>query len=277
MGCGRIRIHGDGGSVMAECRYLIRFDDICPTMNWAVWEAIERHLVQFDVKPILAVIPDNKDPKLMVDPPRADFWERVRRWQAQGYTIALHGHQHLYVNRDRGMLGLTPHSEFAGLPYEEQAAKLTQALAIFAEQGVRAEAWVAPSHSFDRVTLAVLANLGLSVVSDGLWPHPWTDPKGITWIPQQLWSFRPRPEGIWTVCNHANGWSAKRVDQFGDLLRDYASRMTDVPSVLREYGGRKLTWSDRRRGWTELIWTHRVLGPIWDARRRLRERWERSG
>ena len=256
---------------MSDCRYLLRFDDICPTMNWAAWEAIEAHLVRCGVKPILAVVPDNRDPKLMVDPPRADFWDRVRRWQAMGYTIALHGYQHRYVNREAGIMGLTPQSEFAGLPRAEQEAKLRSALAIFAEQRVRADAWVAPSHSFDRVTVAILAELGVTVISDGLWPWPFTQ-GGVTWIPQQLWGFQPKPDGLWTVCNHHNAWSERRIEQFGETLSAYAPRMTDVATVLGTYVGRRLTLSDRWRGFAEFIWTHRIVGPIWDARRRWRER-----
>src|SRR5260370_42375028 len=49
------------------------------------------------LKPILAVVPDNQDPMLKVDAPVADFWDRVRQWQARGWTIALHGYQHRYV------------------------------------------------------------------------------------------------------------------------------------------------------------------------------------
>ncbi|HET8715597.1 MAG TPA: DUF2334 domain-containing protein, partial [Holophagaceae bacterium] len=101
---------------MADARYILRFDDICPTMNWEVWEAIEALLDRHGVKPILAVVPDNQDPKLQVDAPRADFWDRVRGWQAKGYTIALHGYQHRYINRNAGIMGLTHQSEFAGLP-----------------------------------------------------------------------------------------------------------------------------------------------------------------
>ena len=76
-------------------RYLVRFDDICPTMNWAAWSRIETVLDRHGVAPILAVVPDNRDPKLMVDNSRADFWARVRGWQTKGWTIALHGFQHL--------------------------------------------------------------------------------------------------------------------------------------------------------------------------------------
>ena len=254
---------------MAERRYLVRFDDICPTMNWRVWDAIEAHLVRHGVRPILAVVPDNRDPKLAVDEARADFWDRVRRWQAAGYTIALHGHQHLYVNKDPGLIGVTPQSEFAGLPREEQEAKLRKALAIFEEHGVRADAWVAPSHSFDRTTVSVLADLGVSVISDGLWNWPFTDAGGTTWIPQQLWGFRKRPAGVWTVCNHHNAWSDRRVAEFAASLALHAGEMTDLPTVVKRYGGRRLTARDRWDAFHALMWRHRVRPALARVGRRV--------
>src|SRR5213594_2026420 len=66
---------------MSHAQYLLRFDDICPTMNWRVWAEIESVLIQRRLKPILAVVPDNRDPGLQVDTPVADFWERARAWQ----------------------------------------------------------------------------------------------------------------------------------------------------------------------------------------------------
>ena len=55
---------------MSDARFLLRFDDLCPTMNWAMWDAIEAHLVRMEVRPILAVVPDNRDPKLVAGPPK---------------------------------------------------------------------------------------------------------------------------------------------------------------------------------------------------------------
>src|ERR1051326_483182 len=105
-------------------RFLLRFDDICPTLNWRVWSRLESILERHRVKPLLAVVPDNRDAKLMVDAPDPDFWARVRDWQARGWTIALHGYQHAYVTTDSGIVGLNAYSEFAGLAYAEQKRKI---------------------------------------------------------------------------------------------------------------------------------------------------------
>lgn len=244
---------------MRESRYLLRFDDICPTMNWDTWAAIERVLVRHDLRPILAVVPDNQDPKLMVAPPAPDFWDRVRRWQAMGYTIGLHGYQHVYVNHHRGLLKLTPHSEFSGLSFTEQELKIRQGLAIFAEQGVRAELFVAPSHSFDRTTLEVLHRHGLSVISDGPWAWPHLDRGRMFWIPQQLWSFAPRPAGIWTVCLHPNDWKEKGLARFEQQVAQFAPRITDLAQVSRTYAGRQLTVRDRINAQIRFLWRHRAI------------------
>jgi peptidoglycan/xylan/chitin deacetylase (PgdA/CDA1 family) len=257
---------------MPEPRYLLRFDDICPTMNWAMWEAIEKLLVLHGVKPILAVVPDNRDPNLMPDAPVGDFWDRVRRWQAKGYAIALHGHQHVYVNKNPGMMKLNRQSEFAGLPYGEQRTKIQKGLEIFAENGVTAEAWVAPSHSFDRTTLKVLAELGLPVVSDGLWPWPHLEEDSIFWVPQQLWAFYPKPAGIWTVCQHHNSWTEERLGAFARDLAQYASRMTDLSEVIRVHSGRTLTFSDRLTAGMDSLWNHHIRTFAWKVRRSLQRR-----
>ena len=205
----------------------------------------------------------------MVDPPAADFWDRVRQWQHKGYAIALHGSQHLYVNREKGLMKLTPHSEFTGLSYEAQADKLEKGLAIFRQHGVRADAWVAPSHSFDRNTLAVLEKLGIKVVCDGLWPWPHAGSDGMFWVPQQLWRFAPKPAGVWTVCCHHNRWTPERTEAFGREVAHYGPRMTDLAQVLATYANRSLTVPDRASALCNLMWEHRVLPTLARVRRRL--------
>ncbi len=239
---------------MPEPRYLLRFDDICPTMNWKVWDEIEAHLNLHQVRPLLAVVPDNQDPKLMVDEARTDFWDRVRRWQAQGWTIAMHGYQHLYINQNPGIMGLESKSEFAGLSREAQEAKLRKGLAIFAEHGVRADAWIAPSHSFDRTTVDLLIALGVPVISDGLWPWPFSEQGRITWIPTQHWDFKECPPGIWTICYHHNAWNASQLAKFTAVLDKHGPQITDVTSVLQAFGSRRQTLADRCSAALRLLW-----------------------
>ena len=227
-------------------QYLLRFDDICPTMNWDVWRDIERLMVIRHVIPILSVVPDNRDPKLMVDPPSHDFWPRVREWQARGWGIGVHGHQHVYVNKSAGIMGITSQSEFAGLAREKQAEKLRAGLAIFEREGVRPDCWVAPSHSFDLTTVALLGQMGVRVISDGHWRWPHTDPSGVMWVPQQLWRLmRPRGPGVWTVCYHHNAWTSTDVRSFEENVDRYVSDITDLNVVRHRYRERRLSMGDR--------------------------------
>ena len=64
-----------------SAKFLLRFDDMCPTINWDVWQKLEDIMVAENICPILSVIPDNQDPKLHEGPSNERFWERVRAWQ----------------------------------------------------------------------------------------------------------------------------------------------------------------------------------------------------
>src|SRR5437016_5571738 len=162
-------------------QYLLRFDDICPTMNWRVWAEIETVLVQRRFKPLLAVVPDNRDPGLQVDPPAGDFWDRVRAWQDRGWTIALHGFQHRYVTRNAGMVAVRKKSEFAGLQADVQREKLRRGVEIFERERITSRVWVAPGNSFDAATVALLPEFDIRVISAGYFRHPysWLPPKNL--------------------------------------------------------------------------------------------------
>jgi predicted deacetylase len=247
-------------------RYLVRFDDICPTMNWRAWDQIERVLIDMDVAPILAVIPDNQDPKLRVAPDRSDFWRRVREWQARGWTIGLHGFQHEYVTKDAGLIGLNARSEFAGLSHAEQDRKIARALAIFVANGTRVDTWVAPGHSFDGTTLSVLQNRGIRVVSDGFFLRPvrWRD---MIWVPQQLWRFFHFPAGVWTVCQHINAYGQAEIETLRRDLGRYREQMVSFPAALemaRAFGVMDALIS---RSWLGALQVKRALQARQKARR----------
>jgi predicted deacetylase len=225
-------------------QYLVRFDDICPTMNWALWSEVESRLDDNGIKPIVAVVPDNVDTELTVGPPCERFWDTVRRWRAKGWTIAMHGYQHRYVTADAGILHLNGRSEFAGLSRGDQLIKLTQAVQIFQREGIEPAVWVAPSHSFDSHTLAVLRDLGIRTISDGLSRFPYRDTRGMLWVPQQVWRFRNVPAGVWTVCFHHNNWTAEDLRRFGRDIKRFRSQITTLGEVCNTYSERRKTIGD---------------------------------
>src|SRR6185369_8261096 len=229
---------------MSNTQFLLRFDDICPTMNWRVWAEIESVLVERGLKPLLAVVPDNRDPVLQVDAPARDFWERVRAWQDRGWTIALHGFQHRYVSRNAGLVATRKQSEFAGLPAAEQCEKLHCGVEIFKREGITPRVWVAPGNTFDSATVALLPAFGIQIICDGCFRFPYVCPltssggermkeKGwMTWVPQQLFNFRPAPSGVWTVCYHPNQWPASQTRQFREDVDDYGANIVSLEDIL---------------------------------------------
>lgn len=227
-----------------KARYLIRFDDICPTMSWSVWVRIEPLLDRYGIAPILAVVPDNQDPHLNVEAPRPDFWAWVRERQAAGWCIAVHGYRHLYETSNSGIMKINPRSEFAGLPRSVQREKLTRALEIFKENEVRADAWIAPGHSFDATTVSVLLELGVTTISDGFYRRP-VQYLGAYWIPQQLWHFRRMPAGVWTVCLHCNPYGESELCRLRNWLAEYHEAITTVEEVKQQYAARPIGLADR--------------------------------
>jgi hypothetical protein len=141
-------------------------------------------------------------------------------------------------------LGIHAASEFAGLPFQEQERKIRLALGIFRSEGIEPSVWVAPGHSFDTTTLRVLSEAGLRVVSDGFSILPYEDFRGIFWIPQQMWRFRPVRLGVWTVCLHHNFWGPGAVDRFRGQLGKYRNQISSFPEVVNHYGGRAHTVVD---------------------------------
>jgi predicted deacetylase len=254
---------------MSSAHYLLRFDDICPTMRWDTWGPAAAGMARLGIRPILAVVPDNQDPKLKMDSANPDFWNRVRHWQSLGWTIALHGYQHLYANQDPGLMRLTHQSEFAGLSREAQEAKLRSGLAIFAEHGIRADAWVAPSHSFDQTTVELLAELGIPVLSDGMHSLPFRDTGGVLWIPQQLWRYKPKRSGIWTICYHHNEWDGEDLAEFLNFIEGHRAVITEVATMEEWFADRKRTWSDRLASARRMLWDVRLRSMAVRLRRLL--------
>jgi hypothetical protein len=226
-----------------EARYLLRFDDLCPTMDRDRWRRFVPLLRRFGIRPILAVVPDNQDPELRICPPDPGFWAEMRDWQAAGATIGLHGHQHVCVAEGRGLVPLHPKTEFAGVPKERQREWVRAGLRILAGHGLTAQVWVAPRHGLDWATVEVLRDEGIGVVSDGFALGPFRD-GGVTWIPQQLWGPVEKKDGLWTICLHANSATDEAVRELEGFLERFAEQFTCIDRVLEEPAIRQRSMGD---------------------------------
>lgn len=225
-------------------QYLLRFDDLCPTVLRRQWEPFLPLIEEFGIRPILAVVPDNRDRKLMCNEPDPAFWARMRAMEAAGATIALHGYQHICRSLGKSLLPLHHHSEFCGISRDKQQQWIESGLQILRGHGLNPRIWVAPRHGFDRNTLAALRRAGIKTLSDGFARVPFKR-GGVTWIPQQLWGPVEKSKGLWTICVHPNTARETQVEQMRGFLRQHAAQFTSVDRVIAELQPRKLSVPER--------------------------------
>ena len=78
--------------------FLIRLDDIAENMKWEYMDEAEILFDRYNIKPVLGVIPINKDKELLSYPKKnMNFWSQIRKWKAKGWEIAMHGYTHVYI------------------------------------------------------------------------------------------------------------------------------------------------------------------------------------
>lgn len=253
MACGaKLRARLTDGGVPRPARYLLRVDDLCPTVSLDRWAAIAALIAEFGLRPILAVIPENRDPGLVAGEEHAGFWDGIRSLDHAGAAIGLHGYRHLCNSEDGGLLRLAEFTEFAGIDEDKQRAWIQRGLRILRDRGLHPSVWVAPRHGFDRATLRVLRGEGIGVLSDGLARRPHVR-HGMTWIPQQLWGPAEKKAGLWTICVHPNTMSGGALAELRAFVRRHASQFTSVEHELAAFDGRVLSWGESIRAHLALL------------------------
>ena len=225
-------------------QYLLRFDDLCPTVAADRWHRLQSLIEEFNLKPILAIVPDNHDPELQLSPPDPDFWPQMRALESAGAAIALHGYRHLCSSPGRSLIPLHRITEFAGIPAANSANWIHLGLEILRSHGLNPRIWVAPRHGFDRHTLTALRQEGIEILSDGLARIPFTR-GGLTWIPQQLWAPVEKPSGLWTICIHPNTISDEQIVALRAFLIQHAAQFTSVDRVVAEHTPTRLDPAER--------------------------------
>ena len=225
-------------------QYLLRVDDLCPTMNHQRWSSIRNLVRTFQVRPILAVVPDNQDCNLKTSPPNDRFWEEMREMQSGGATIAMHGYQHQCTLHGESLVPLHLKSEFAGLAYEEQCNRIRAGAALLRDNGLSPRLFVAPNHSFDRTTLRALRDENLPYLCDGFVRIPFMR-GGVTWIPQQLWSPVSRSDGLWTICIHPDSTDSCRSAELRRFLERHAGQFTSFSEVVEKFLPGRLSLAER--------------------------------
>lgn len=224
-------------------QFLLRFDDLCPTVERTRWQRFMPLIEEFGLRPILAIVPDNLDYHLEASPFDSDFWAQMRSMEAAGATIALHGYHHLSNSSGPSLLPLHRKTEFAGVPEETQRQWIRAGLEILRDEGLDPRIWVAPRHGFDVHTLTALRMEGIRLLSDGFARAPFTR-GGITWIPQQLSAPVNKQKGLWTICVHPNTAHSSLISELREFLRLHSTQFTCLDRVLAEFPPAKLTGAE---------------------------------
>jgi len=205
---------------------LIRFDDIAPNMSWEMMDKCQKLLNYYDLKPVMGVIPDNQDNELLKYPKRENFWEIVKKWELNDWSIAMHGYNHLYdkETNKKDFFNYGGRSEFFGHSYEDQLSKIKKGLEIFEKNNIQIDTFFAPNHTYDRNTFKALKNSGILKIIDGYGLMPYSF-NGIRFVPQLFYKLYLLPFGIQSAQIHINYWSDKDYTNFKKFIEKHHKKV----------------------------------------------------
>lgn len=214
-------------------KILVRFDDICPTMNFVEFKKAMELMDKNGVKPLIGVIPDCKDPYLQIEPDHSEFWDFIKMLQNKGYQVAMHGYQHVFDIHQHGIVEKRMESEFAGHTYDEQYQKIRKGKEILLSHGISTDIFFAPAHSYDKNTLKVLSDLGFKYLSDGKSNRPYMR-YGLLLLPCRSGGCpRIGKKGMYTAVFHAHEWVRRDkkadFDSFVNLIKLHHNDIVSFP------------------------------------------------
>lgn len=198
----------------------IRMDDITPDMDWEKFYRFKELLDEHGIKPLIGVVPDNRDKKLAINESRKDFFAYVKELTENGWTVAMHGLNHLYTTQESGLFPIGHKSEFAGHSFARQNEMIRKGRDILEENGIYTDIFMAPSHSFDENTLKALKSNGFHIITDGFGLGPFRS-RGFVFYPissRRSKSLKDVREGIVTFVYHANTMDDRDFEKLKELL-----------------------------------------------------------
>ena len=216
------------------CKYLLRFDDIAPNMNWRLFYKIKELLIKYKIKPILGVIPNNKDKELKKFPVcKSNFFSEIKKLKSLGWTIAMHGYEHVYFeNKIKDYLSMRIKSEFVGESFEVQNHKIEKGISILKKNNLNTDIFFAPNHSFDLTTIDCLKMNNFKYIVDGYGFAPFND-RGMIFIPQMFNIPRKYPFGLHTFVFHINEFTDKHYQAFEKFIVDNHEFIIDFNKALK--------------------------------------------
>lgn len=224
---------------MRNQRLLLRLDDAAQRMDTEKWKCMEILLDKYQIKPLVGIIPDCRDPMMEKYPKDDLFWDKVHAWIDKGWSIALHGYRHVYDSESGGINPVNSFSEFSGHAYELQAERIRSGLQILNAKGIEPNIFFAPGHTFDENTLKALkTQSSIRIISDTIaWDVYQRD--GFTFIPQQSGKVRKLPFGTITYCYHPNTMDDVGFIELENFIKKYGRLFCHVQAltgIKRKYG-----------------------------------------
>jgi predicted deacetylase len=214
-------------------KYILRLDDIAENMVESNFLAVMDCCIKYNVKPLLGVIPNNKDKKLLkLQKIKFNLWEYLCCLQKKNQcNIALHGFEHVYQSFNYGLVGYKKQSEFAGLSYTDQLAKIKKGLKIFEKNHISTNTFMAPSHTFDHNTFKALKECHINSITDGCHFFPYMK-NNILHVPQLTAVPRNFIFGIYTFCLHTNTMNKKQINYVVEFIRTNREKFVAFDSVV---------------------------------------------
>jgi predicted deacetylase len=214
---------------------LLRMDDIAENMNWNFMDDCEKVFDEINVRPLIGIIPENKDPELLKYPKNSNFWERVRSWEKKGWEISLHGFNHVYDSDTKynDYFNYGGGSEFYGHSYDHQFNKIKLGKEKLKSENIKnVNSFFAPNHTYDSNTLLALSNNGIKVIIDGYGLFPYSE-KNLTFSPQLFYKETMMlPFGLQSTQIHLNYWDEVYLKKFKNFLYLHQNKIKSYQETL---------------------------------------------
>lgn len=209
--------------------YILRLDDACEKRDQAKWNRIEELLDLYEIKPLVGVIPHCEDPMMENYGYDESFWNRVSEWTSKGWTVALHGYNHVYNTSEGGINPVNARSEFAGESIEIQMKKIEDGVKIFRSHGIEPLVFFAPSHTFDNNTIIALKEKSnIKYISDTIANKPYVS-NGMVFVPQQSGRVRSLPFSVVTFCYHPNTMNDSMFNELEGFIKKNRYKFISFP------------------------------------------------
>ena len=220
---------------------LIRLDDIAENMNWPLMKKCELLFDKYNIKPLLGVVSNNKDPKLLSYEKNSNFWDQVRIWRKKNWEIAMHGYTHIYDSETnkKDYFNYGGSSEFFGHSYEEQFSRIKKSLTKFKEENIDIRTFFAPNHTYDENTFVALKANNIKNIIDGYGLMPFKKDK-LNFFPQLFYKEILLPFGIQSTQIHLNYWNNEDFKKFENFFIKNKSKIISFDQALKKVNEKKI-------------------------------------